>query len=332
MTMTTRRAFANGMALTAGAAMLGLSTKAADAEPPPETTKLRLPRFAFDHACLAPQWVADELLRAEGFTDIQYVTTDHGLPALAAGKVDFAGADIMSLLLMLDGGAPLVAIGGIHAGCFELFGTSRVRSLLDLKNCTVAVGWAGGQALVTCMANYVGLDPRRDAKFIQPPSKEAIELLAQAKIDALLGFPPEPQELRKRNIGHVVVSLSEDRPWSQYFCCMALVNAQFLKKNPVASKRMLRAFLKATNMCALEPERVGRYLVDRGFVKNHEYAVQAIKEIPFTRWREYNPADTMRFYALRLHETGMIKTSPQKLLARSGDWRIFDELRSELKV
>ena len=211
--MTTRREFASGVALTAAAAMLGVSAKPADAEPPPEIRSLRLPRFTFDHACLAPQWIADEFLRAEGFTDIQYATHDDCLSALAANKIDFAGADIMSLLLALDKGIPLVAIGGIHAGCFELFGTSRVRSLLDLKNGTVAVGWAGGQALVTAMATYVGLDPRRDAKFIQPPSREAIELLAQAKIDALLGFPPEPQELRKRNIGHVVVSLSEDRPW-----------------------------------------------------------------------------------------------------------------------
>jgi NitT/TauT family transport system substrate-binding protein len=332
MSKTTRREFANGMALTAAAAILGVSAKPADAEPPPEITRLRLARYPFDHACLAPQWVAEDLLRAEGFTDIQYTTTVDSRGDLAAGKLDFAGTDVMSLLLSLDAGQPLVAIGGIHAGCFELFGTSRVRRLLDLKNATIAVGFAGGRALVTAMATYVGLDPRRDAKFVQPPSNEAMQLLAQEKIDALLGFPPEPQELRRRNIGHVVVSTSEDRPWSQYFCCMATANVKFVEKHPVATKRMLRAFMKATDMCALEPDRVGRLLVDRGFVKNHDYAVQTLKEVPYTRWREYDPADTMRFYALRLHETGMIKTSPQKILARSTDWRFFNELRKELKA
>jgi NitT/TauT family transport system substrate-binding protein len=85
-------------------------------------------------------------------------------------------------------------------------------------------------------------------------------------------------------------------------------------------------------MCALEPDRVARFLVDRGFVKNYDYAVQTLKEIPYTRWREYDPADTMRFYALRLHEVGMIKTSPQKILARSTDWRFVNELRKELKA
>src|SRR5206468_318728 len=123
-----------------------------------------------------------------------------------------------------------------------------------------------------------------------------------------------------------------DRPWSQYFCCMAIANVTFVKKHPVATKRMLRAFLKAADLCALEPDRVGQFLVDRGFVKNQAYAVQTLKEIPYTRWRDYDAADTMRFYALRLRETGMIKTSPQKILARSTDWRFINELKKELKA
>jgi NitT/TauT family transport system substrate-binding protein len=158
-----------------------------------------------------------------------------------------------------------------------------------------------------------------------------MQLLADGKIDAMLGFPPEPQELRRRKIGHVVLSTREERPWSQYFCCLTTANATFVKKHPVATKRMLRAVLKAANMCALEPDRVGRFLVDRGFLKNYDYAVQTLKEIPWTRWREYDSADTMRFYALRLHETGMIKSSPQKILAGGTDWRFINELKKELK-
>ena len=118
---------------------------------------------------------------------------------------------------------------------------------------------------MTAMATYVGFDPRRDARLVQPPSQEAMQLLADGKIDAMLGFPPEPQELRTRKIGHVVVSTRADRPWSQYFCCMAVANVTFVKKYPVATKRMLRAFMKAADLCALEPDRVARFLVDRDF-------------------------------------------------------------------
>jgi hypothetical protein len=68
-----------------------------------------------------------------------------------------------------------------------------------------------------------------------------MELFADGKIDAWLGFPPEPQELRARKVGHVVVNSSIDRPWSQYYCCMLGGNRDFIRRNPVATKRVLRA-------------------------------------------------------------------------------------------
>ena len=95
---------------------------------------------------------------------------------------------------------------------------------------------------------------------------------------------------------------------------------------------MLRALLKAADLCALQPDWVARSLVDRGFLTNYDYAVQTLREVPWTRWREYDAADSMRFYALRLRETGLIKSSPQKLLAQGTDFRFVDALKKELKA
>jgi len=154
---------------------------------------------------------------------------------------------------------------------------------------------------------------------------------AEGKIDAYLGFPPDPQELQAKQVGHVVVNSTLDRPWSHYFCCMVVGNRDFVLKHPVATKRALRAILKATDICGREPEQVARLLVDRGYIQHHDYALQALKEIPYGKWREYNPEDTVRFYALRLHEAGMIKSSPQKIIAEGTDWRFLNELKAELK-
>ena len=43
--------------------------------------------------------------------------------------------------------------------------------------------------------------------------------------------------------------------WSQYFCCTAAANRDFAQRQPIATKRALRAILKAADVCALEPER-----------------------------------------------------------------------------
>ena len=137
--------------------------------------------------------------------------------------------------------------------------------------------------------------------------------------------------MRARKIGHVIVSTANDRPWSQYFCCMSFTNREFLRKNPIASKRAVRALLKADKICATEPELAARIIVNRGFTNSYEYALQTMRDIPYGRWREYSPEDTLRFYSLRLHEESMIKASPPKLLAAGTDWRILNELKKELK-
>jgi NitT/TauT family transport system substrate-binding protein len=89
--------------------------------------------------------------------------------------------------------------------------------------------------------------------------------------------------------------------------------------------------LRTADVIDHEPERVARTLVDRGYTTNYDYALQALKEIRYAEWREYDAEDTVRFYALRLHEAGMIKSSPQKILAQGTDWRFFNELKKALK-
>src|SRR5499427_9575471 len=275
-----RRRFLGGLTLAGTAGLLGVSPRRAAAEPPPETTRVRL---AYDPVlCFAPQFVADELLRREGFTDVQYLKTAKGpYLALAAGEADINTGLGGQLILRIDAGDPLVILTGTHAGCFELFATERIRSVKDLKGKTVAVPGMGSShhLIVASMAAYIGLDPRSDLTFVTPPTAEAMQLLAEGKIDAMIGFPPEPQELRARQIGHVVINSSVDRPWSQYFCCVVAGNREFVQKHPVATKRALRAILKATDVCALESERAAQSIVDKGFTQNYAYALQTMQDV-----------------------------------------------------
>ena len=81
-----------------------------------------------------------------------------------------------------------------------------------------------------------------------------------------------------------------------------------------------------------EPKRVAQLLVDQGYAKRYDYALQALSEIRYDVWRDYDPEDTLRFYALRLHEASLIQSSPNKLIAEHTDWRFLDELKRELKA
>ena len=102
------------------------------------------------------------------------------------------------------------------------------------------------------MAAQVGLDPNKDIRWVVDPSVTQKQLFVDGKIDAFLGLPPDPQELRARNIGHAIVNSAVDRPWSQYFCCMLAGNRGFVRNYPAATKRVMRAVLKAARMKSRE--------------------------------------------------------------------------------
>ena len=327
-----RREFLRRVAFTGTAAALAWRPARAAGEPPLETTRITL--IEITGICIAPQYVAEDLLRNEGFTDVQYVKAAAGIETakrLATRRADISLNFVAPLIMRIDAGDPIVMLAGVHAGCFVLFGTDRVRTVRDLKGKTVGVQALGSSqhVFLASMMAHVGLDATRDVNWATHPSAESMRLLAEGKVDAFLGFPPDPQELRARKIGHVVVDSGVDRPWSQYFCCMVGGNREFVRKHPVATKRALRAILKAANLCALEPQRAARRIADRGY--NYEYALETLREIPYDKWREYDAEDTVRFYSLRLHEAGIVKSGPQKIIAQGTDWRFLSELKKELK-
>ncbi|HXJ79178.1 MAG TPA: ABC transporter substrate-binding protein, partial [Candidatus Methylomirabilis sp.] len=257
MHMLGRRGFLRGATATGIAGVAGLRPGRAEAEPPPETTTLKL--MQFPSGCQGPLYVADDLLHGEGFTDVRYVKVEFtygSINALEARTVDIGLTFSAPFIGDVDRGVDVVTVGGVHAGCFVLFGNGGVRGVRDLRGKVVSVPMADtnntARMYIASMAAYVGLDPAKDITWVTQPVEEATRLFANGKVDAIMGFPPLAQELRAKKIGHVVVDSTVDRPWSQYFCCMMVSNREYVKKNPVATKRAVRAIVKATAICAQE--------------------------------------------------------------------------------
>ena len=330
--MQSRRRFMTTLSL-AGAAGLFRVPRALAGEGALETTTVRLGKNY--SICLAPQYVADELLRAEGFTDIRYVATGPNAPeGIARGEIDFGSNFAPVLIAALDRGVPITALGPVHVGCFEVFGNEGIHSILDLKGKSVGVEALGSppHLFLSVIAGNIGIDPGKDINWVTSGSVRPMRLFIDGKIDAFLGLPPEPQELRARHIGRVLLDSAVDRPYSHYICCLLIGSRDYVRNYPVATKRVLRAILKANDLCAAEPARAARQLVDGRFTDRYDYALQTLTELPYDKWRDYDPEDSVRFYALRLREAGMTKASPQKIIADGTDWRFLNELKRELKA
>src|SRR6516165_5774385 len=162
--MQTRRWFLGSMA--AGATAFRAPQVRA-AEEVIETTTVRIGRNP--GICLAPQYIAAELLRAEGFTDVRYVEEPAtATEPLARGKVDFDTNYASNFVRALDAGERITLLAGVMVGCFELFGNESIRSITDLKGKTIGIQALASNphALLTLMAAQVGLDPAKDIHWI----------------------------------------------------------------------------------------------------------------------------------------------------------------------
>ena len=227
----------------------------------------------------------------------------------------------------------MLPLAGIHAGCYELFVNGPIAAIKDLKGRSVVITGEDSteRLFISSIVAYVGVNPRDIHWIITRSAAEAMQTFVDGKADAFLGFAPQPQELRARQVGRVILDTLQDRPWSQYFCCMVSARREFVTKYPIATRRALRAFLKAADLCAQEPERAARYLADKGYEPRSDVALEVLQKLPYRRWRDANPEDTLLFHALRLHEVGIIKSSPQQLIAQGTDWCFLNELKKELK-
>jgi NitT/TauT family transport system substrate-binding protein len=347
-----RREFIKKTALTGAAAYLGIGSDygIAAVEPPPETTTVRFQQIK--SPCWVPQLMAEPLLREEGFTDIQYIKHEkisQGEEDILAGKVDFTADFTANSLMKFAPGAPIDFISGLHVGCWSLIVSDRIKSIRDLKGKKV---WALGQRTTSANASasvmyrqraipnvffkaligYVGLDPDNDVEYVVVPKDEAIELFKRGKIDAFLSFPPGPQQLRAAGIGKVLVDTNVDRPWAQYYCCMITGRRDFIRNNPIATRKVIRSILRANDLVSQDPAMAAQLLVDRKLRKAHdqEFMAQSLREIPYDKWRHYSPEDTIRFWALRLNELGIIKHSPQEYISKNTDWSHVSSLKKEM--
>jgi NitT/TauT family transport system substrate-binding protein len=328
--MQNRRRFLASASLAGAAGILGTS-KSLRADGPPETTTVRIVKWPGPTVCEAPKYVAKELLHAEGITNVVYVEDP------ATEGLDFDLGFATSWVSWTDAAPPddpWTTLAGLHAGCLQMIANESIQTVQDLKGKRVGVddlSTSSGYLLTTLMAAYVGLDPKKDIEWVTNEDSTLVDLFAGGKIDAFLAPPPDPQEVLARKIGHSILNTTFDAPWSQYYCCMMGASNDYLAKYPIATKRVLRSFLKAADICKSQPAVAVRSLIDNGITDKYDYSLQGLSEIPYGTWREFDPEDTIRFYALRLQELGFIKSTPEQIIANGTNWTLLNEIKRELK-
>jgi NitT/TauT family transport system substrate-binding protein len=301
-------------------------------------------RFVSPGACDPATALAKELLLEEGFTDVQYVrvpvtTTEW----LTADKADFHSAYANFAVANIDAGLPIVVLAGIHPGCFELFARPGIASVSDLRGRTIAVT-AKNQSdqfygFFLILLSYVGISPS-DVNFVEiPPDVNALrDAFVDGRSEAFIAPAASGPTLRRnpKNPGKVILDTTMDKPWSQYYCCQLVANRDWARRYPIATKRVTRAMLRAADLLAKDRASAAHEFVARGFFSTTPAATdeavvnEVIRDLSYD-WRELDPEETLRFYALRLADSKLIKRSSQQIITQGSDFAYMRQLKTELK-
>ena len=346
-----RRSLAVGATITGGGLLgaceqrpVSTASPPSASLPPPETTTIRI---ASPFACDPPLWLAKDFLREEGFTDVQYVIEAQGTAKwVAAGAADIGPGHPEAIVAAIDAGVPIVALAGIHTGCQELWAAPGITSVRDLRGKRVAIFSRSTQdqffLFFSTLCAYVGIDPLTNVSFFEvaPDYAGMMTAYLDGRSDALLAAADGASVLRResRNPGTKILDQSTDKPWSQYLCCLLVAHREWARRNPVATKRATRAVLRAADATAKDRPAAARAGVGASIRNLLGHANVPVEDIlnetiamPSYDWREYDPEETLRFFALRLGDVKLIKSTPQQIIAQGSDAAFMRQLRTGLK-
>jgi len=347
-----RRSLAVGATITGGGLLAACDQRPPSSAaspsaslPPPETATIRI---ASPFACDAPLWLAKDFLREEGFIDVRWVPDAPGTAGWIISNVaDVGPGHPEAIVAAIDGGVPIVTLAGMHTGCQELWAGPGIASVRDLRGKRVAVFKRDTTdqffLFFSTLCAYNGIDPLTNVSFFEVGSFEYRGLLTaylEGRSDAFLAAADGAAVLKRepRNPGTKILDQTTDKPWSQYLCCLLVANRDWARQNPNATKRFTRAVLRAADATAKDratAARAGvgasiRNLLGRGNAPELDILTDTTAMVSYD-WREYDPEETLRFFALRLGEVKLIKSTAQQIIAQGSNVAYMQQLRNELK-
>jgi NitT/TauT family transport system substrate-binding protein len=301
--------------------------------PPPETTAIRLG----PGACDAPMMIAERYLQEEGFTNVQFVTAG-GPPGLTGDRADLVVMFVPTLTSAVEAGAAIIGVGGLHTGCAEIWAPPNVATLKDARGRTVVVTAKTPENLpysyIALGLKNAGVDPS-EVNFVVQPDANLTQLFLEGKSDLLflattadVAFKSNPQ-----NKGHVVLDQAMEKPWSEQNCCMLTTTTAWLKANPIATRRALRAIYRAADSLPKDRIDAAKVAAEKGLFggpANIELVRGAANMVPYD-WRDYDVSESMRFHAKLMSAVNLSKLTPEETITKSTDLRFAKELATELK-
>ena len=223
--LQSRREFTASLSLAGTAGLLGASVLADDGAAGDDDGAPAQGELGHLHRA---DLVAEELVRAEGFSDVRLSISRPAAADVRDGRQRAAGhlawLRAGGVVRQMDVGTPITVLAGVHPG---LPGAVRPRAGQrhqgpegQERRHSPRTRLCAAASSSSSWRPMSGSTRPGTSTGSRAPRSTPWRLFAAGKVDAFFGGPPDAQELRSRNIGRVIFRTATDRPWSQYFCCV----------------------------------------------------------------------------------------------------------------
>lgn len=254
---------------------------------------------------LALGYYEEEGLKA----DIVNVQSEY--EAIGTGQADIANGHIATELVPIANGVNATTVTGAHTGCKSIFvfKDSGIKSMKDLEGKTVALPAGVGSADQNITFRFLkrdGVDPNK-VKFKQVETGACLQAVENAEVDAAILTDSFVWEADKDGKFEMIRSLSFDDDFNVEACCATFMNNDFIKANPVATKKATRAVQRARQFIQENPEKAVDIMFEKGWATgDRDNAIKFVKSLNFAV-DDATTADTIKKTIADYKEFGFIR-------------------------
>lgn len=235
--------------------------------------------------CGAPMHMAAE----QGYFDevgLKYEFVKTGDAAvqdlIATDKIDASMAMLPNTVLYIDQGIDIRVAVGNHTGCLQVIvpADSDIKDVTDLKNKKIGVPGMGSSGRVFAQrvllsAGVGATADNMEIEFVAFSGAELAMALENKLVDAVATNDPNAAKIVDSGIGKTLISNATDPNYKDEYCCVTIMNPNFVEKHPVAAEKFLMALQKAGEFINANPEETARLQIEKGYVPEADISLYA---------------------------------------------------------
>ena len=219
-------------------------------------------------ACVSAKYLAEELGYYEEYgSNATYVQGGSVVETVGTGQCMWGTDHIATMLVPVTNGVKMTFVCGAHIGCKSIYvpADSDIQSVEDLKGKTIAIHDGTGnsdQNICYRLLDEYGVDPTTDVEFTNIEDNAAtVAGMENGEVDATIFsdyfvMANYPDDMR------MICSITYSPEFQDEACCVTAMNNDFLEKNPVHAKYIVKAIKRAGEYARLNSEDAVQLMYD----------------------------------------------------------------------